>query len=544
MQSPGTAVSLLRSRITFSSLVRANAFASVTPALRTPLLGLLVAISYYCGVQIGLLFKLPDTPLSAFCPANAILLAAFLLTPLRIWWVLVLALLPAHFLMHLRTSLPAFSVLGFFVGNVGQALLGAACIRPFQKEKEPLFASLRGVVAFLFFGVLLAPLLTSFLDAGFIVVANLSENYWTLWASRFTSNMIASLTVAPTIVTFVAGGIRKLWKARRTRFFEGAQLLAGTAVISFLVFGREDLFSHGPALICAPLPFLIWAAVRFGLAGLSSIMLEVTLISISCAWRGIGIFEYSSLPDSMSSLYILLALFELPVMLMAAVVTERRHREEALEQTLESTRVVLISTQEEERHHIARELHTDLAGRLALASISANEIRAGSRTFSEKLLLNKLRDEISGALEATLHLSAAIHPFGVEYLGLARAMRKLCLETATETGMLITSAAHDLPGDIPLGTALRIFRVAQLALQDVKERRAKTASVELRVGEGQILLRFTDDGSSMDVKPPQGAGLAYMRALLLSLGGTLTVSSLPTGGTIMQGSVPINGVPS
>jgi len=352
------------------------------------------------------------------------------------------------------------------------------------------------------------------------------------------------LTVTPTIATFVAGGIRKLWRAGRARLLEAAQLLVGTALTSFLVFGMESLFSHWPGLICAPLPFLIWAALRFGLAGLSSTMLEVTLISVWCASRGIGIFQYSAVPDSLSSLYILLALFVLPVMLVATVVTERRHKEEALEQTLESAQVALVSSQEQERHRIARELHTDLAGRLTLASISATEVRASSRTFAEKALLNRLQDQISGALDATLRLSEEIHPFRVEYLGLARTVTKLCMETSLQTGIVINPLVENLPNNIPLNAALRIFRIAQLALQDISERQAKTARLEIRVSDREIVLFLTDDGLCMGLGSLEAAGLAHMRALLLSLGGTLKLSPCPGGGTAMEASVPLADTPS
>jgi integral membrane sensor domain MASE1 len=60
---------------------------------RTALLALLVAISYYVGSQIGFLFTPTQTPIATFWPPNAILLAAFLLAPTRMWWAFLLAVL-------------------------------------------------------------------------------------------------------------------------------------------------------------------------------------------------------------------------------------------------------------------------------------------------------------------------------------------------------------------------------------------------------------------------------------------------------------------
>jgi signal transduction histidine kinase len=71
------------------------------------------------------------------------------------------------------------------------------------------------------------------------------------------------------------------------------------------------------------------------------------------------------------------------------------------------------------------------------------------------------------------------------------------------------------------------------------ERQAKIATVELKADNGQILLRLTDDGKCKDPGRAEGIGLAYMRALLLSLGGTLKILPGPGGSTVTEASVPI-----
>ena len=179
---------------------------SALPFLRRSVIALSVAISYYLGSQIGFFFTPAHSPIAVFWPPNAILLAAFLLTPPRIWWLLLLAVLPAHVFIQLRTGIPVLSSLGWFVGNTGEALLGAACIRYFKKEK-PLFESMRGIVVFMAFGVLVAPLVTSFVDAASTVLTGLGPDYWTLWAARLTSNMIANLIIVPTIVVLGVRGL-------------------------------------------------------------------------------------------------------------------------------------------------------------------------------------------------------------------------------------------------------------------------------------------------------------------------------------------------
>ena len=348
--------------------------------LAAPVLALLTAFSYYFGSQIGFFLTPQGSPISVFWPPNAILLSIFLLTPERIWWLLIAAVCPAHFLIQINTGVPLLSAFGWLLGNVGEALLGATCIRHFQKEKELLFTSVRGVVTFLAFGAFLAPLATSFLDAGSTVLTGLGGSYWNLWAGRFASNLLANLTIVPAIVTFATSGIRWLREARRAQYFEAAQLTVATVGVSLLVFAQGNLFEQGPVFICAPLPLLVWAALRFGPTGLSFTMLEVTLISVWSALQGRGIFAQSSLPARVVSVHILLGLYVLPFLLMAAVIAERQRKEERLEKT----RGKLIDAQEQECQRIARELHTDIAGRLTLAGLSIDELQTDF-SASEKL---------------------------------------------------------------------------------------------------------------------------------------------------------------
>src|SRR5690242_1383822 len=180
-----------RLRTAIDSLVAPSSsdpLAAVPRSARTPIIALLVALSYYVGSQISFLLTPASTPIATFWPPNAILLAAFLLTSPRIWWVLVLAVFPAHLFVQVRTGILLISALAWFVGNTGEALLGAACIRVYKKDK-PLFESVYGVIAFLSLGVLLPTLATSFLDAASVVLTGRGQNYWMLWTTRLTSNI-------------------------------------------------------------------------------------------------------------------------------------------------------------------------------------------------------------------------------------------------------------------------------------------------------------------------------------------------------------------
>ena len=71
-----------------------------------------------------------------------------LLLPAGSWWVVVAAALPAHLLAELQGGVPIAMVLCWFVSNMSEAMIGAACLQLLLRQ--PLtFATLRDVSAFM-----------------------------------------------------------------------------------------------------------------------------------------------------------------------------------------------------------------------------------------------------------------------------------------------------------------------------------------------------------------------------------------------------------
>jgi integral membrane sensor domain MASE1 len=133
---------MLLSSLSPTSMERVNTsetHESSVPASRilsTVSAALLVGISYYVGTRIGFAWTPSGQPNSTFWPPNAILLAAFLLTPRRAWWTLLLAVLPAHMFAQLQTGVPMWTAIGWFITNSVEALIGAYCITKFTDSKK------------------------------------------------------------------------------------------------------------------------------------------------------------------------------------------------------------------------------------------------------------------------------------------------------------------------------------------------------------------------------------------------------------------------
>src|SRR6266853_109067 len=504
--------------------------------LLTSVVTLLLAISYYAATTLGVFLKPPHTSMATFWPPGAILLAALLLARTRMWWIFLSAVLPAHLLAQLQAGGTVPDALGWFVGNAGGALMGAVCIRHFRKARL-LFNSVQGLVIFLIFGVLVTPVLKSFLDAAMTILIGRRADYWISWTTRLTSNMIANLIIVPTIVIFGMKGISWFSRVSQARYFEAGVLSVGIMVVSLLVFSRQGGTGSMPAYIYAPLPLLLWAALRFGAGGLSASMLVVALISAWNAMHGRGPFGNLSLAADVLSLHILLTVFAMPLMLTAALIAERRRGDE----TLRGTRSKLVNAQEQERHRIARELHDGIVQQLTLVGLGVDDLRSGSNAPA-KPALDKLYDQISVVSNAILDLSHNLHPFILEYLGLARALKKLCRETGAKSGLTINFSEKDVPSHLPSDISQCLFRISQEALQNiVKHSHARTASIELTIRYGHALLRIVDDG--VGITPEQhhrgGTGLVNMHERVWALDGTCKVTSGPLKGTTVEASVPL-----
>jgi two-component system, LuxR family, sensor kinase FixL len=305
-------------------------------------IALSVALAYYLGAKIGFALTFRPHPVSVLWPPNSILLAALLLTPVRIWWVILLAAFPAHLAAQLESNVPPMMILCWFVSNSCEALIGAGCVR-YLIERPVRFDRLRNVGIFCFFAAFLGPFLSSFLDAAFVVFNHWGQGgYWEIWRIRFTSNVLATLTLVPFIVSWSAEGIAWLGKIRRARFLEAGLLLLGLLSVNIIAFYKFAPTADS-ALLYLPLPFLIWAAVRFGSRGASAAICTLTFLAIWCAGHGYGPFSTRSAEENALSIQMFLIVMSVPLMLLAAVIEERskgemtlREREERISLAAES----------------------------------------------------------------------------------------------------------------------------------------------------------------------------------------------------------------
>jgi two-component system, LuxR family, sensor kinase FixL len=304
------------------------------PSKDDVLIVVLGCAGYYVGALVGFALTFPSNSVSALWPPNAILLASLVLVPVASWWLVFLGTFAAHVAVQSQSGVPVEMILLWFVSNSSEALIGALSLRFFLKDGLD-FASLKNVIVYAAFAVFLAPFLTSFLDAAFVTLVGWKDNsYWQVWLTRFPSNVVAAIAIPPFLVLWFTQGVVWLRRSSRRQRAELLLVLIGLVVVSFVVFHHPSprLRNIAP-LLYLPLPFLLWAAMRFGSLGASTSLLVLVLISIWCVAQGGGPFAQGPLAHNVNTLQVVLISISLPIMLLAGLFEEREEKSRALRES-------------------------------------------------------------------------------------------------------------------------------------------------------------------------------------------------------------------
>ena len=308
----------------------------VHPYARVALGVLLVCAGYYGAGIVALALRLEPGGISTIWLPHGVLLAALSITPVRLWWLYVAALFPTH--LHLvrefQGPVPLEVMVTQFAGNVLQATLGAIAVRHISGV-PPRLDDLRHMAGFLVLGVIVPVLVVSAAVVGLFFLAGWIDDLALAWQRRTLSGVCGAIALTPLLVQMAGGGAAAIAAAPRRRQLEFALLTIGVLALVIPALKEEaGGLATQLALLFAPLPVLLWTAVRFGPGGLAPQLLIVTLAALTATKAGHGPFVAASPAVSVLSLQAYLLSVVIPLLLLAALVAERnrsaRERDERL----------------------------------------------------------------------------------------------------------------------------------------------------------------------------------------------------------------------
>jgi PAS domain S-box-containing protein len=250
----------------------------------------------------------------------------------------LLAALPAHLAAQLQSHVPPLMTLCWFISNSCEAVIGAGLMR-YLLGGPVRFTTLRSVGLFCLCVVFVGPFLSAFLDAAFVVWNHWGQDgYWEVIRIRLSSNAVSALIIVPLIVTWVTNGVQPLRTASRSRYLEACAVFLGLLTVSYGVL-YELRSGADLALLFLPLPFLLWAAIRFGALGASTAISIVGFLAIWSASHGHGPFSAETAEQSALSIEIFLIGLAIPLLFLGALIEERVTGKNELRESEERMRV-------------------------------------------------------------------------------------------------------------------------------------------------------------------------------------------------------------
>jgi PAS domain S-box-containing protein len=224
----------------------------------------------------------------------------------------------------------------------------------------------------------------------------------------------------------------------------------------------------------------------------------------------------------------------------------------ALESTKEDLKALagnLLTVQEEERRRIARELHDDLAQRLAMLSVGLSRLKNSVPVdfLEARDELSRLEQQTSAISNDVRGLSHQLHPSLLDDLGLAVALDNLVEEFRATGTHQFTFEADEIGDTLSPPAAGALYRIAQEAMRNISKHATRgPVTVRLKKDERKLILSISDSGPGFDPEVARGRGglgMISMTERAILIGGTLTIGSKAGGQTTVTVTVPLTGRP-
>ncbi|SNT18867.1 Histidine kinase-, DNA gyrase B-, and HSP90-like ATPase [Ekhidna lutea] len=208
------------------------------------------------------------------------------------------------------------------------------------------------------------------------------------------------------------------------------------------------------------------------------------------------------------------------------LIRQRLQQEELKNQHQKELLKSSIDVQETERRRIARNLHDELGGTLAIARMNLVRLEKTDDKGIQELMssIKNIRSITESALTSVREISHRLMPPQLESFGLSKALEELASRTSdagqVEVRLNISEEITRMPADIEVG----LYRVCMELLHNtIKHANAKNADIHLKQSDrNQITLSYTDNGVGLNNDITPGLGLKSVEARINAVGGTLT----------------------
>jgi PAS domain S-box-containing protein len=295
-------------------------------------------VLYFLAGMAGLAVPFTAGNVSPVWPASGVALACLLLFGWRCWPAIYLAAFMVNYFWHL----PLLPALGLAGGNTAAALAGAFLLRSIPGFQTSL-TRLRDMLGLMVLSAVLSSSISASIGTGVLLFSGVKP--WAtaapLWTLYYLGDAMGILLAAPLLLS-----LRELVKLRSVaRILELVGLLLLAAFTSVMLFDEHLNFAdRHTVLALLVFPLVLWAAIRFGVAGTALVNAVIAAIALVATAHGLGPFSKDLPFINALLLQLFFATVTVSGLLLSAVIAER--------QATEAEREYLIrkqATQEAER---------------------------------------------------------------------------------------------------------------------------------------------------------------------------------------------------
>lgn len=292
------------------------------PRLQYVLRLVLTSTLYLFTGKLGLWMPFTSGNVSPVWPAAGVALATVLLWGFRVWPAIALG----AFLVNFWSPVPAWTAVGIAVGNTTGAVLGGYLFRRLTRSSLS-FSNVRDVAA-LIIAAVVSPLAAASIGSAALFVTHVQawSSFGSAWRIWWLGDAMGMLIVTPLFLTSrELGGFLK-----STRLIELLALLLGSAATCAALFGHTALAVRDDVLAFVVFPFVIWAAMRFHMAGVAIVTFLIAGLAVWGTAAGFGSFVKHNPLHNAILLQVFIAVTSVTGLILAAVVTERFRTEERM----------------------------------------------------------------------------------------------------------------------------------------------------------------------------------------------------------------------
>ena len=282
-----------------------------------------LAVVYFVAGKLGLQLAYVHASATAVWPCTGIAVAALLVFGYRVWP----GILIGAFLVNLTTAGSVATSIVIAAGNTLEGLAGCYLVSRFARGKEA-FARAQDIFKFALLAGMVATSVSATIGVATLAIGGFADwaAFGSIWCTWWLGDAVGAVTVTPLLLLWWENPQLK-WT--REQVMELAFLFFGLFSTGWAVFGKpfhSELKNYPLEYLC--IPFLIWAAFRFGRRKAATALCALSMIAVSGTLHGYGPFARESQNASLLLMQAFMGIMAVTTLALAAEVTEHKRAEE------------------------------------------------------------------------------------------------------------------------------------------------------------------------------------------------------------------------